>query len=312
MNAAVERICMLITSEGQWVLEDSPEFLEALGDPDPDYDATSFAVRNLGFIKFQIFSAAIVEIELHPRNVELPALLAAQQQLLSTTAHLFRIRYLKQTWHSEISASVEHTIGRLSELCAPALLPPSTGRFVAEPKDRSKLLNDDSNPTRPLVQKWRASFGNFDSSVIGVALNSGLLSRLMIIGVKSPNWEPVWRFIGDGHRWLGNEYQCQGVGEKIQHQPDKEYGGWLVEYYKGVARSGQPRYDSVTAQMQYQNESGAPHRTARYERLMLPWKTPSGEVFVTMCCRVLPSSNAAVPAGSAPNTSERKKFARSS
>ena len=54
----------------------------ALGDPDPDYDAVSFAVRNLGFIKFEVIRQSVVEIELHPRNIELPALLAVQQQLL--------------------------------------------------------------------------------------------------------------------------------------------------------------------------------------------------------------------------------------
>jgi hypothetical protein len=38
--------------------------------------AAQFAVKNLGFIKFQILDSSIVEIELHPRNVGLPALLA--------------------------------------------------------------------------------------------------------------------------------------------------------------------------------------------------------------------------------------------
>jgi hypothetical protein len=72
---------MLVTAEGQWVIEDSAEFLAAVGDPDPDYDSTSFAVKNLGFIKFQILENSIIEIELHPQNVELPALLAVQQHL---------------------------------------------------------------------------------------------------------------------------------------------------------------------------------------------------------------------------------------
>ena len=66
------------------MLEDSTEFRTALGDPNPDYDAAQFAVKNLGFIKFQILDGSIVEIELHPRNVGLPALLAVQQQLLSS------------------------------------------------------------------------------------------------------------------------------------------------------------------------------------------------------------------------------------
>ena len=79
---------MLVTSDGQWVLQDSAEFLAALNDPNPDYDAAAFAVKNLGFIKFQMLGDAVIEVELHPRNVELPALLAVQQQILSSSGQI--------------------------------------------------------------------------------------------------------------------------------------------------------------------------------------------------------------------------------
>ena len=107
---------MLATSEGRWVLPGTPEFLAALGDPDPDYDSLSFAVKNLGFVKFEVLDRSTVQIELHPRNVEFPALLAAQQQISSCGFKLFRIRYFETEWKFEISSSAEHTIARLSEL----------------------------------------------------------------------------------------------------------------------------------------------------------------------------------------------------
>ena len=66
---------MLVSAEGTWMLEDSTEFRAALGDPEPDYDGAAFAVKNLGFIRFQILDNSIIEIDLHPRNVEIPALI---------------------------------------------------------------------------------------------------------------------------------------------------------------------------------------------------------------------------------------------
>src|SRR5215469_11163078 len=98
---------MLVTAEGHWVLEDSAEFHAALDDPEPDYDASMFAVKNLGFVKFQILDNSIIEIDLHPQNVELPALLALQQQLLSSQIKLFRIKYFETSWKSEILCSAE-------------------------------------------------------------------------------------------------------------------------------------------------------------------------------------------------------------
>jgi hypothetical protein len=98
----VEHLTILVSPEGRWVLPGTADFFAALGDPDPYYDAVSFAVRNLGFIKYEVIRQSIVEIELHPRNVELPALLAVQQQLLSSDVRLFRIKYFETSWNSEI------------------------------------------------------------------------------------------------------------------------------------------------------------------------------------------------------------------
>jgi hypothetical protein len=291
----MQGITMLVTADGEWLLPDTPEFFAALGDPDPDYDAISFAVKNLGFIKFQIFGQSVAEIELHPCNVQLPALLAAQQQVLTSQVKLFRIKFLDKEWHSEISSSAEHIIGRLSELCAPAPAP-ATDRFVVEAKDFSTVFEDETNWLRPLAVKWKISFGQFDSSVISLAVTHGLLSRLIIVGISPGRGEPAWRFIGEGHKWIGSNYHLRGIGEKVQNMPDKDYGQWATEYYKSVATARQPRYDLISGLMQYQDEVGKPTKFRRYERLMLPWKTPSAEVFVTMCSRPVDTPDAAASA----------------
>jgi len=306
----VERLTLLVSPDADWLLPDSAEFFEAIGDPDPDYDAVGFAVKNLGFIKFQMLHQSVVEIELHPRNVELPALLAVQEKLLSSTATLFRIKYFDLAWHSEITSSLEHTIDRLSELCAPVFTPPANERFLVEPRDYATLFTDEGNSLRPMVQKWRVSFGNFDPGIMSIALAHGYLSRMMIIGIKRHNPDPIWRFIGDGHKWIGNQYQVTGVGERVENMPDKEYGGWVNEFYKSVAASGTPRYDLITGQLRYENEPGKPRRLITYERLLLPWKTRSDEVLVTMCSKLLgntsSSSDDALSSGSSSVTNLAK------
>src|ERR1700746_2503703 len=227
---------MLVTSKGRWVVENSAEFLAALGDPNPDYDSTLFAVKNLGFIKFQIIDNSIIEIDLHPPHVKLPALLAVQQQVISSRVKLFRIRYFDTSWQSEITASTEQAVSRLSELCTPAFAPPVSQKFVVEPLDYSTLLSNDSSPLRLMAQKWRTSFGHFDPSVISFAIDHQLLSRMMIFGVTPNESDPVFRFIGDGFQWLEDDYQFYGVGERVENQPDKDYGGWVAEFYKRVAK----------------------------------------------------------------------------
>jgi hypothetical protein len=282
----VNRLTMLVTPDGQWVLGESPEFLAALGDPNPDYDSASFAVKNLGFIKFQILDQSVIEIELHPHNVELPALLAVQQQILTSRVRLFRIRYFDTSWHSEITSSAEGAMSRLSELCTPAFAPPTRQKFVVEPRDYSTLLRNEASPLRLMAQKWRMSFGHFSPSVISFAIEHQLLSRMMIFGVKPRRTDPVFRFIGDGFLFLNDDYSLIGIGEKVENQPDKDYGGWVSEFYKSVASTGQPRYDHITAAIRA--DSAQPNLfMTRYERLLLPWKTSSDEVFVSMMSKRL-------------------------
>jgi hypothetical protein len=304
----VKRLTMLVTSDGQWVLEDSAEFLAALGDPDPDYDAPLFAVKNLGFIKFQILDGSVVEIELHPRNVQLPALLAVQQQLLSSQVRLFRIKYFDTAWRSEIMTSAEPAISRLSELCARDAAPPSTDRFLVEPQDYLKLFQQSENPLLLMVQKWRVSFGHFDPSVIPFAITHQLLSRMVIVGVRPRAAEPVFRFIGDGHaNWLDTAEHLHVIGEKLENLPDKDYGGWASEFYKSVASTGEPRYDYVTAAIRRRPDTFV----TRYERLLLPWKTPSDEVLVTLWSRGLSSPVAESSAPDEPESVVVRKLARS-
>lgn len=288
----MKRLTMLVTPEGRWVVENSAEFLAALGDPDPDYDSTLFAVKNLGFIKFQIVDNSVIEIELHPQNVELPALLAVQQQLLSSQVKLFRIKYFEISWKSEIMVSSELAVSRLSELCSPAFAPPCSNRFIAEPREYATLFSKPEHPLGLMAQKWRMSFGSFDPTVISFAIKHQLLSRMMVVGVEPRRKDPVFRFIGDGFNWLETDYQFYGIGESIENQPDKEYGTWVAEFYKSVARTGQPRYDIIRAAIQARPSQPGLFMT-RYERLLLPWRTPSEEVFVTLSSKRLDDADLA-------------------
>ena len=221
-EAALQQLTMLITAEGKWVLPDSEEFLAALGDPNPDYDAVGFAVRNLGFVKFQVLDRLVTEIELHPRNVDLRALLALEKLLGEAGTNLFRIKYLEDEWCSEISASAEHTIERLRELCAPVFEPPATERFHVESLAIPPCCSIRTAPLGGLglmAMKWRVAFGKFDSQRHRAGQpQRDLLPLMAVMGFDCRAYAtPVWRFLGDGHRWAGNgSTRSARIGDKVE------------------------------------------------------------------------------------------------
>ena len=171
----MEHLTILVSPEGRWVLPGTSEFFAALGDPDPDYDAVSFAVRNLGFIKFEVIRQSVVEIELHPRNVELPALLALQQQLLSSDLRLFRIKYFDDELAFRNLRPRSRRRSRGCPSCAGRISCPSMhDRFLVEPQDFGMLFEDEDNNLRIMAQKWRVSFGHFDPGIITLAMRNEL------------------------------------------------------------------------------------------------------------------------------------------
>jgi hypothetical protein len=279
---------MLVTAEGKWVLPDSDEFHAALGDPEPDYDAVGYAVRNLGFVKFQVLDRLVTEIELCPRNVDLRALLAMEKLLIEAGTNLFRVRWLADEWHSEISASPQHTLARLRELCAPVFEPVLTDRFRVEAQDPSVLFDTQvgrATPLGRLAMKWRVAFGNFDEKVLDIASRNDLLSLMAIVEFdQGVDTSPVFRFIGDGHSWANRQFKMDGIGEKVENMPDREYGHWITEFHQAVASTGQPRFDRCTAAIEFHAADEASRRKAvAYDRLLLPWRMSSGKLLITSC-----------------------------
>ena len=58
------------------------------------------------------------------------------------------------------------------------------------------------------------------STLLSREEQSAWLRLALVPGVKPRDQDPVWRFIGDGHRWLGGrEYLHTVLGEKNARAP---------------------------------------------------------------------------------------------
>ena len=308
----LQQLTILVTGDGKWVLPDSEEFRAALGDPNPDYDAVGFAVRNLGFVKFQVLDRLVTEIELlHPRNVERAGSLLALERLLGEVGtNLFRIRYLEDEWRSEISSLAEHTVARLRELCAPVFEPPSAEKFSADIKNYDQLGRDGAVSLRLFAQKWRTAFGNFDSDVISFAVDHRILPRMMITQIAQPNSDPVFQLYRRRSRGARRTLSVRGP-----RPPHAEHAGqglrrrWIAEFYKAVAASAPAALRHRPAPTS--RISAGASQVIRYERLLLPWKTSSGGVLVSLVSNRI-ADNSGTEAGTLTGPPLARKLAKSS
>jgi hypothetical protein len=303
----VQLVSMLATAEGQWIGADSRELLAYLGDPNPDFDAAAFAVRNLGFVRYDSFPGKFAQITLFPKRVSPLALAAAQERVASgETSIVFRVDYLDhetKTWRQELAMNAREAVGRLNRLCGSFATAPASDIFAFEPQRLESIMADETHHGHPLLRKWRSSFHRFDETVLPFMARHGLAVRGMIIGVDAKRPDPIFRFIGEGFLVYGDDFFLRAVGERVMNQPDKEYGAWVSPFYTEVATTWTPRFDRCAA-----NISHASRQYMRYERLILPWSADSGEVFLTLSTRFLDDDDGAASTDKV----DAKKAAKSS
>ena len=232
-------------------------FSRRLGDPTPDYDAIAFAVKNLGFIKFQIIEQSIIEIELHPRTVELPALLAVQQQLLPAGSSC-SASGISIPSGSPRSRPRPSRRSRGCPSCARRYSPRRRiERFMVEPQDFGMLFHEDENKLRPLAQKWRVSFAPFRSEhhhrwrCATIVAAAGDRRRQAAASMSRFGALSATAIAGSAA-----QYRVNGIGEKVENMPDKDYGGWASRVLPlGRQYPGSPATTVVTAAMQYRGRS---------------------------------------------------------
>jgi hypothetical protein len=301
----------LATADGRWIASESRELLDILGDPNPNFDPVGFAVRNLGFVQYDTLGDTFAQVTLFPKRVAPLALATVQDRIHSRTGCIFRIDHLDtgtKCWTQYLAMNSMEAIGRLNDLCGTYVAAQSDEQYGLEPKDLGLIVTDETHPAHPLVRKWRSSFNRFDETVLSFMMKNGLAAMGMIIGVDPKKPEPTFRFIGNGFWGFENEFFLRGVGEKVENQPDKQYGQWVSPFYTEVATTWRPRYDKCVANIDRSNRG----RRYHYERLILPWSTGSGEVFVTLSSRFIKIEGEAPSDVSSSARSLAKKAAKSS
>jgi hypothetical protein len=111
----MRRSALLFGPDGRWFKEDSSELFAELGDPNPDYDASRFAVVNLGFVKLEL-ADLFAEITLNPTTVLPTALAALHKSVPWSRPTIVRLRYIGEPEESNSALLPRDALARLFAL----------------------------------------------------------------------------------------------------------------------------------------------------------------------------------------------------
>jgi hypothetical protein len=271
----------VVAEDGSWHLAEDPLLLARIGFSDPKIDAVGYAVRNMGFLRVFLPASGELAIAVHPRAAAPAAVIAVAERLAGVEDRSVRVLRLEDRWVSQLHEDGTAAARALCELCGVSFAVPANDRWYLTPAKSADLSEDSADPLLLMQRKWRITFGRFSDSVLPFAIRHGLIDRL-IIAARRRDDDLVFRFIGDGLATLfPDEFRFNAIGNDIADQPDKEYGAWVAQAYRDVAGSGVPRLEHIDAYL----PGSARGPWIRYQRLLLPWRTPGG-VLVTMSSRI--------------------------
>lgn len=290
---------LFISPEGDFFIPGTPAFFDRIGYRNPDFDAGDYSVRNLGFIGITRNEEGALKLRFRPDLLSGKAVDGSFRYLAKHPGTSITLEYLADTWICETWPNDSAVLHRIVVLCSQ---PKQLDKKASEPFRThalrlDKASEDHSNPLKPLFQKWRVSLSTFDDTTLPFLMKFGCASKLLIMAAANRQEPLRFQFIGEGLEFYDKKALYQFIGRPITCQPDKKYASWIAEQYNALIASGEPRLDLVEALI---SQANGTVRRSRYERLLLPWTSATGQVIVT-CASVLISAENGVSANDNPS-----------
>jgi hypothetical protein len=260
--------------------------LAVMGDPEPDYDVVSYAVKNLGFVEVSTAEDGR-ETTIRFRWLAVTdRALATTERVLAGLAAGSSVQFVveEHVWQTYSFAEPQDALAWLQEARSSRDAVSRDVTVVARDLDGlsnrrlSNRLETSDDMLALLFKKWRMSGQTFTPDVANFIVRFGLIDRAVL--ARKTDHAILFEHIGsrlnvyDGTR---DGWQFQWIGRPVSEQPDPNFGRYTEEKFRDVLDKHEPAFDHVDAVIR--NRQGS-HRS-RYDRLILPWKSDIGAPVVT-------------------------------
>lgn len=277
----------LIDSQGRVWDPFDDQLLVKLGDPDPDYDLVSYAVKNLGFIDVLIGDAAVgTTVRIRELAVTAPALFAAADLISRAAVGPVTVISGTDQWSERSFDTASDAVAWLEDRTNANALTSGFSDIAVIPQDLNRLSNRRLNALEQnddrlalLFKKWRISSGRFSYDTTQFMVNFQLLDRATLAR-PSDSATIVWDHLGHKLNMYERDdkaWHLVLVGRPVDQQNDANYGAFIHTAFQQTLAKGSPRFDHIDAVIR--NRRGA-HRS-RYDRLILPWEAEDGTKIIS-------------------------------
>jgi hypothetical protein len=254
-------------------------------------DLVEYTIRNLGFVAVKEMGGSL-RISLRPTVVSPIAFGALLYWLHDRVVDRVLVSFLDQDWSHEMLRSRQDAVTKLMarvDLGRDA----REGDFLQQELPLESL--PASSPLRGVLDIWSATGGRFDRERLTPLLARALKGRFVMVEASPDRPSLVIKDVGRGLTKPAEYWLARSIGNRVEDQPDYDYGKWVAGYYRRVVGTGVPGLSDVDAVINWPQHS---RRSFRYRRLVVPFNGGTNRSTMLLCASLAdPRINLRVKAG---------------
>jgi len=268
---------VLIDGDGEIRSIGAPEVPRCAKAGGCDYDWPDRAAREFGFVLVRE-RATSMQIWLHPPLVTEAALAALFYHMAEARPERLLLSYLLGDWHYEVIRTAGEAMLRIEDLVLTARESRPAGRYHAQSHPSNLLRHSSYAHWAPMVAVWGLTGGRLPDRPCEMLRSWSLQDQALVL--RNP---PVSdRLLLEHHGGacsLHDPYRDTAwIGRDFEDQHDHQFAAAVANAYRTALGSREPRFEAVDAVVR---TPGRLDRRSRYDRLILPWQSATGERIVT-------------------------------
>jgi hypothetical protein len=189
------------------------------------------------------------------------------------------VEYPGERSEPELLTSQQDIVARLDEIRGAAPGEPARPAFFLERMALARLDEPRRLPMRGAWRAWGRAHGKI--SVAELKRESGTVDgKRMLLRVQGDERLETAAVSDVVRAYLPCERMSM-LGREVEEQPDGIYGDWLASAYRELVQDDEPEPGLQLVEAVVSSSAGGRTVRTRYERLLLPWRSPGGDFWIT-------------------------------
>jgi hypothetical protein len=268
---------VIVDDNGRVCPVGSLQFYRLFDYPGPDFNLLDYAVRNLGCIHVRRMRGA-TRIRLRAQRFNHLAFEAVAALMLEWNGGRHVFDHGLDAPFMEIVANLNDALAHLEQLMHISRHDEKGVSLFSDELSLGRLRHEKRQGLRELIKEWKRRRGILGRDIIEPFRMASNAGPVMVVRALPRGSRCTIEYFGPKFVFYDPCWTLSAIGRDVEEQPDRQYGEESGEVYHLTRMSEKPRLELVDAVIRAPGR--APVRS-RYERLLLPWRTTTGDVFVS-------------------------------